>query len=263
MKSSSVAASVGLGILVFLLLLAIVGVVFLRRYLKKLNGEKPSCKLGTYITPKEPPEFVIPPYTLISEGSDGTATPVSENGEIHVDEDTGKFSPPQVRRSLSVPSSPPGIRHGLIMTRFDEGGVAGGLSTKQYRPQYRRAVSQFTPHSAQTKREAARKTSVAPYGKLEVSIQFVTTKNLLFVQVCLYCLTVLYCSTYFSKNGLESHYNKLSQQSLNALLNWITIIILLIAFPVKSAIQPYERKDSLLCSSLERNSNVALYVGQL
>jgi len=183
MKSSSVAASVGLGILVFLLLLAIVGVVFLRRYLKTLNGEKPSCKLGTYITPKEPPEFVIPPYTLISEGSDGTATPVSENGEIHVDEDTGKFSPPQVRRSLSVPSSPPGIRHGLIMTRFDEGGVAGGLSTKQYRPQYRRAVSQFTPHSAQTKREAARKTSVAPYGKLEVSIQFVTTKNLLFVQV--------------------------------------------------------------------------------
>lgn len=200
MKSSSIAASVALGILICLLFLAITGIVFLRRYLKKLNGKKLSRKLGTYITPKEPPEFVIPPYTLISEGSEGTATPVSENGESQADDIAGKFSPPAVRRSISMPapSTPPGVRQVLIMTRSDEGGVAGGIA-KEYRPQFRRAVSQFAPMSVQTKREQARKASVAPYGKLEVSIQFVTSKNLLFVQVCLYFIlnfvTVLYYST--------------------------------------------------------------------
>lgn len=184
---SSIAAYVGLGILVFLLFLAIVGVVFLKKYLRTLNGDKPCRKLGTFITPKQPPEFIIPPYTLLSDGSEGTMTPVSENEEIQVDE-VGKVSPPAVRRSVSLPapSTPPGIRHGMVMTRIDEGGVAGGVSTKEYRPQYRRAVSQFTPLSTQTMRQPQKKVSVAPYGKLEVSIQFVTTKNLLVVQVCLY-----------------------------------------------------------------------------
>ena len=194
MNSTSLAASVGLGILVFLLLLAIVGVVFLRKYLKTLNGVKPSRKLGTYIRPKEPPEFIIPPYTLISEGSDGTATPVSENGENQADESTKKLSPPEVLRSLSMPapSAPPGVRHGLIMAHIDQ---EGGVGVSQYRPQYRRAVSQFTPFSVQTKQELAKKVSVAPYGKLEVSIQFVTTKNLLFVQVCFY--PMLYCMSVY------------------------------------------------------------------
>lgn len=184
---SSIAAYVGLGILVFLLFLAIVGVVFLKKYLRTLNGDKPCRKLGTFITPKQPPEFIIPPYTLLSDGSEGTMTPVSENEEIQVDEG-GKVSPPAVRRSVSLPapSTPPGIRLGMVMTRIDEGGVAGGVSTKEYRPQYRRAVSQFTPLSTLTMRQPQKKVSVAPYGKLEVSIQFVTTKNLLVVQVCLY-----------------------------------------------------------------------------
>ena len=183
---SSIAASVGLGILIFLLLLAIVGIVYLRRYLKTLNSAKQERKLRAYIAPKDPPEFIIPPYTLISEGSEGTATPVSENGrEIQPDDFTGKFSPPAVRRSVSMPapSTPPGVRHGSILTHSDAGAEAGvgGLATKEYRPQYRRAVSQFSP-----KREPPRKASVAPYGKLEVSIQFVTEKHLLFVQVCLH-----------------------------------------------------------------------------
>ena len=197
MNSTSLAASVGLGILVFLLLLAIVGVVFLRKYLKTLNGVKPSRKLGTYIRPKEPPEFIIPPYTLISEGSDGgTATPVSENGENQADESTKRLSPPEVLRSLSMPAplAPPGVRHGVIMAHSDQ---EGGVGVSQYRPQYRRAVSQFTPLSVQTKQELAKKVSVAPYGKLEVSIQFVTTKNLLFVQVCFYVILYVCLFTVF------------------------------------------------------------------
>lgn len=186
MKSSpSIAASIGLGVIIFLLLLSIVGIIFLRRYLKTLNGSKPSRKLGTAITPKEPPDFIIPPYTLITEESDGGET-ISENGEAKTDEDAGNLSPPAFRRAISMP--PPsghfGIKQGL--SRAEEGGGATGIATKEYRPQYRRAVSQFAPYSAQTKREPARKTSVAPYGKLEVSLQFVTTKNLLIVQVCLH-----------------------------------------------------------------------------
>lgn len=184
MKSSpSIAASIGLGILIFLLTLAIVGIVFLRRYLKTLNGSKPSRKLGTCITSKYPPEFVIPPYTLITEESDGGET-VSESGENITEEDTGKLSPPAFRRAISMPSpsGPLGTsKQGL--SRCEEGEGTAGISTKEFRPQYRRAVSQFVPHSAQMKREPARKASVAPYGKLEVSLQFVTTKNLLIVQV--------------------------------------------------------------------------------
>ena len=191
MTSTSIAASVGLGILAFFLLVAIVGVVFLRKYLKTLNGVKPSRKLGTYITPKEPPEFIIPPYTLISEGSDGTATPVSENGESQPDESTKKFSPPEVLRSLSMPapSAPLGVTHGVIMTHSDQ---EGGVGVSQYRPQYRRAVSHFTPLPVQSKREMAKKVSVAPYGKLEVSIKYVTTTNLLFVQVCFFVNILIY-----------------------------------------------------------------------
>ena len=184
MKSSeSIAMSIGLGILIFLLLLSIVGIIFLRRYLKTLNGSKPSRKLGTAIMPKEPPDFVIPPYTLLTEESDGAET-VSENGEAKSDEDAGKLSPPAFRRAISMPM-PSGLSGKQGLSR-EEGGATTSLSTKEYRPQYRRAVSQFAPYSAQAKREPTRKASVAPYGKLEVSLQFVTTKNLLIVQVCLH-----------------------------------------------------------------------------
>lgn len=186
MKSSpSIAASIGLGIIIFLLLLSVVGIIFLRRYLKTLNGSKPSRKLGTAITPKEPPEFIIPPYTLITEESDGGET-MSENGEAKTDEDAGDLSPPAFRRALSMPSPSAAVGTKQGLSRCEEGGGATGISTKEYRPQYRRAVSQFAPYSAQAKREPVRKASVAPYGKLEVSLQFVTIKNLLIVQVCLH-----------------------------------------------------------------------------
>lgn len=188
MKSLSIAASVGLGTLTFLLLLAIMGIVILRRYLKTLNGPKIERQFGAYITTKEPPEFTIPPYTLISEGtgSEGTATPCSEVGEIENDEPTAKFSPLAVRRSLSmpIPSTPLGQRHGFVIARNKESAESGtveeGIATKEYRPQFRRAVSQYV---MLPKREPLKKASVAPYGKLEVSIQFMTEKNLLFVQV--------------------------------------------------------------------------------
>lgn len=175
-----IGASIGLGILVFLLTLAIVGIVFLRRYLKRLNGPKPSRKLGTCITSKEPPGFVIPPYTLITEESDGGET-MSEYGE-NIEEDTAKLSPPSFRRALSMPSGPMGNKQGVSRCEEGESGTAG-ISTKEFRPQYRRAVSQFVPQSVQMKRESARKVSAAPYGKLELSLQFVTAKNLLIVQV--------------------------------------------------------------------------------
>lgn len=185
-SSKSIAASVGLGILIFLLLLSIVGIVYLRRYLKRLNSSKPSRKLGTCITPKEPPEFVIPPYTLIAEESDGGET-VSENGDVRTDENAGKFSPPAFRRAISMP--PPSDQSGNskqgTSDREKSGVSAAGISTTEYRPQYRRAVSQFAPYSAQTKREPVKKVSLAPYGKLEVSLHFLTTKNVLIVQVCL------------------------------------------------------------------------------
>lgn len=178
-SSPSIAASIGIGILIFLLVVSIVGIVFLRRYLRTLNGLKPSRKLGTSITPKDPPQFIIPPYTLLTEENDGGET-VSENGEhiTKADEITGKLSPPAFRRALSMPD-PSGD------SRSEEGlgGGTAGLSTKEYRPQYRRAVSQYAPYSAQV---AKKKTSAAPYGKLEVSLQFVMTKNLLIVQVCLH-----------------------------------------------------------------------------
>ena len=179
-----IAASIGLGILVFVLTLSIVGIVFLRRYLKTLNGPKPSRTLGTCISSKEPPEFVIPPYTLIAEESDGGET-MSEYGETITEDDTAKLSPPWFRRALSMPSGPLGNKQGVA--RCEEGELLGtaGISTKEFRPQYRRAVSQFAPQSAQMKREPARKVSAAPYGKLEVSLQFVTAKNLLIVQVSL------------------------------------------------------------------------------
>lgn len=176
-----IAASIGLGILIFVLTLSIVGIIFLRRYLKTLNGPKPSRTPGTCITSKEPPEFVIPPYTLIAEESDGGET-MSEYGENITEEDTAKLSPPSFRRALSMPSGPLGNKQGV--SRCEEGELeTAGISTKEFRPQYRRAVSQFAPQSAQMKREPARKVSAAPYGKLEVSLQFVTAKNLLIVQV--------------------------------------------------------------------------------
>ena len=68
-SSQFIAASVGLGVLVFILLLSIVGIVYFRKYLTQINGSKASQKLGTYISTKEPPEFVIPPYTLIDRKS--------------------------------------------------------------------------------------------------------------------------------------------------------------------------------------------------
>lgn len=178
-----IAASIGLGVLIFLLTLAIVGIVYFRRYLKTLNGPKPSRKLGTCIASKKPPEFVIPPYTLIAEESDGGET-MSEYGENLTEEDTTKPSPPWFRRALSMPSSPLANKPGI--PRCEEGEGTAGISTKEFRPQYRRAVSQFAPQSAQMKREPTKKVSVAPYGKLEVSLQFVTAKNLLIVQVGLH-----------------------------------------------------------------------------
>ena len=184
MNSPPIAASIVLGILVFLLTLAIVGIVFLRRYLKTLNGPKPSRKLGTCITSKEPPEFIIPPYTLIAEESDGGET-MSEYGENVTEEDTAKLSPPSFRRALSMPSTPLGNKQEISRCEEGQSGTAG-ISTKEFRPQYRRAVSQFAPQSVQTKREPTRKVSTAPYGKLEVSIKFVTAKNLLIVQVSLH-----------------------------------------------------------------------------
>ena len=180
-----IAASVGLGILIFVLTLSIVGIAFLRRYLKTLNGPKPSRKLGTCITSKEPPAFLIPPYTLITEESDGGET-MSEYGETLTEEDTANLSPPWFRRALSMPSGPLQLGNNQRVARCEEGELGtAGISTKEFRPQYRRAVSQFAPQSAQMKREPARKVSAAPYGKLEVSLQFVTAKNLLIIQVSL------------------------------------------------------------------------------
>ena len=187
-----IAASIGLGILIFLLTLAIVGIVYLRRYLKTLNGPKPFRNLGACIASKEPPEFIIPPYALIAEESDGGET-MSEYGENFTEEDTAKLSPPSFRRALSMPTGPLGNKQEIPCCEEGEGTV--GISTKAFRPQYRRAVSQFAPQSAQMKREAARKVSVAPYGKLEVSLQFVTAKNLLIVQVSymlIYLLLLLF-----------------------------------------------------------------------
>lgn len=209
MKSLSIAASAGLGTLTFLLLLAIMGIVILRRYLKTLNGPKIERQFGAYITTKEPPEFTIPPYTLISEGtgSEGTATPCSEVGEIENDEPTAKFSPLAVRRSLSmpIPSTPPGQRHGFVIARNKEsaecGTVEEGIATKEYRPQFRRAVSQYV---MLPKREPLKKVSVAPYGKLEVSIQFMTEKNLLFVQVCFHHYLKLLFTCTVAKKSLIS-----------------------------------------------------------
>ena len=183
-----VGAAIGLGILVFLLTLAIVGIIFLRRYLKTLNGPKPSRKLGTCITSKEPPGFVIPPYTLIADESDGGET-MSEYGE-NIEEDTANLSPPSFRRALSMPSGPMGYKQGVSCCEEGEAGTAG-ISTKEFRPQYRRAVSQFAPQSARMKREPARKVSAAPYGKLDLSLQFVTAKNLLIVQVSLHAYIII------------------------------------------------------------------------
>lgn len=185
MKSESIGASVGLGILVFLLVLAIIGVILVKKYLKTLKGHRNDGKLGPCISSRHPPEFVIPPYTLLSNGSDGTATPVSENEEMQPDVVVGKTPPLAVRRSLSMPapSALSRARQAMILTPSDEGEMAASWSTKEVRPQYRRTVSHFTPLSPPTMREPKKKVSIAPYGKLEVSLQYVSTKKLLFVQV--------------------------------------------------------------------------------
>lgn len=182
MKNTSIGAFVGLGILVFLLVLAIIGVIFARKYLKTSKRQTINSTFGPCITPRQPKEFVIPPYTLLSDGSDGTTTPVSENEDVQTDETVKKISPLVVRRSLSMPAPLPQTRARQAMfsaTPGDEGESSSGLSTKAYRPQYRRVVSHYPALSAPTK-----KVSVAPYGKLEVSIQYVADKKLLFVQVC-------------------------------------------------------------------------------
>lgn len=183
-SSQFIAASVGLGVLVFILLLSIVGIVYFRKYLTQINGSKASQKLGTYISPKEPPEFVIPPYTLIADESDGET--LSDFGDLRTDEIGGKFTPPAFRRAISMP--PPSDQSGNSKQETTEGheetgASAVGIATAEYRPQYRRAVSQYAPYSTQIKREPVKKISIAPYGKLEVSVHFLTAKKVLFVQV--------------------------------------------------------------------------------
>ena len=178
MNAPYIAASVGVGILVILLLLAVAGALYLRRNLKALNRSTPSRKFGTFIRPKLPPEFQIPPYMLITDESDDTET-TSEIGDKQAEEMTATLSTAPVGRSLSFPSDTRGTKR--TRAESDE-SEATGISTKEYRPQYRRAISQFAS-SAQTTKATPRKVSVAPYGKLEVSVQFVLVKNLLFVQV--------------------------------------------------------------------------------
>ena len=188
-SSQSISALVGLLVLVFILLLSIVGIVYFRKYLTKINYSKASRKIGTYISPKEPPEFVIPPYTLIADESDGET--LSDIGDSRTDEIGGKFTPPAFRRAISMPPPSDQSRNSkqeITEGQEESGAPAVGIATTEYRPQYRRAVSQYVPYSTQTKREPVKKISVAPYGKLEVSVHFLTAKKVLFVQVCLILL---------------------------------------------------------------------------
>lgn len=82
MKSELIGVFVGFGILVFLLVFVIIGVIFVKKYLKILKGYRNDGKFGFCILLRYFLEFVIFLYILFFNGSDGIVILVSENEEM-------------------------------------------------------------------------------------------------------------------------------------------------------------------------------------
>ena len=169
MDANYIVASSGVALLLVLIILALVGSCYYRRYKKSSTTESQQSPVQ-FIAPRQAPPFVIPPYLIKEEPEEEVC---KENALEENPANQAAITPPV--RSFSVPSRAYNVVS-YEATNVDE---RSAKEPTLYRPQYRRSVSSFVGHSA----GRVKKISIAPSGKLQVTLSFVTTTNLLVIQV--------------------------------------------------------------------------------
>ncbi|XP_048583415.1 synaptotagmin-7 [Nematostella vectensis] len=164
--------AVSVAALLFFILLAILCLLYIRKHYQERKRPKLLKRPSQYryISPNEPPEFIIPPYSgglldeeAFEEKEDDNASHTSERDKLSV---TGTTQvQPQLGRSMSAEAA------------------SGERTPPGSRPQYRRALSSQGGSLAPRKNSASRRNSIAPYGKMQVSLHFVSNKSLLVIQI--------------------------------------------------------------------------------
>ena len=187
MKKWHVIASASFAFMSIGVIIILTAIWYFRRH---LNHKKQKTHVGRYtaqykyITSAEPPKFVIPPYAVL-EDSESTGTADSDHGKTASAQSSPKLNS-NFFRSYSSPNVGVSLHSNDRCLMLGKGEqkirdyltVGNGLNTKRA----------HSLNLSPVAKRAKRKTSVAPYGKLQTTVKFMENKNLLVVQVSLFFL---------------------------------------------------------------------------
>ena len=178
-------ASVGLVSLSVIIILALAVVWYFRKHGSE-ERRKRQMRRGSHhykhITPAEPPKFVIPPYATLLADEDDASTADSEERASHGKASSAQNSPklsPVLLRSVSSPNMTENV-HSSGKFLFVGSGEKTRDTLSVENGHFSKRVHSLNL-SPGVKR-AKRKTSVAPYGKLQTTVKFASSK--LIIQVC-------------------------------------------------------------------------------
>ena len=168
MEGIHIAAFCSAALVLVLVILAAIAVYVRRKHPNWLSSSSASSTTSspTILTPEITPKFIIPAYYAAAqeehdEGKSGGGSSV-EAGSFD-----GELRGPPIERSYSMPAK---------RTRGDSSQTTDDLTAmaaRLYRPQYRRAMSSYVGASPGRRR----KISVAPSGKLLVTLSFDAAKT--------------------------------------------------------------------------------------
>jgi hypothetical protein len=176
-----VALSVGITALVVLVFLAVLALLYFRKHVKRFQHPRETFKRlpsqYSYISPKDTPIFTIPPYVTLEENvfEEGDN---SSQGSFKEEFDENKHSPNGSPKATTTALGTTRISRPQLLRSKSE--APPGYTQDRNSYNYRRALSSTL---AGTHKKVNKKTSLSPFGKMQVSIHFVTNKNLLVVQV--------------------------------------------------------------------------------
>ncbi|KAK3717897.1 hypothetical protein QZH41_014892, partial [Actinostola sp. cb2023] len=171
----------GVGITAALVIIAVLTVLLVTYFARRRRAQH-NCKGArrlhsqySYISPLDPPLFVIPPYAVDEDAFEesGSGSSMSNIPAEDAAERKDECESPVSQSPMGTPT----ISHPQFQRSLSE--IESKYNRERARPKYRRAASTLTP----AHRAIKRKSSVTPYGKIQASIHYVTTKSLLVVQV--------------------------------------------------------------------------------
>ncbi|XP_031560463.1 synaptotagmin-7-like [Actinia tenebrosa] len=175
------ALSVGIIVLVILVCLAVFAIIYFKKQMIRQPREtyKRLPSQYSYITPSETPVFTIPPYVTLEENvfEEGDE---SSLGSLKEDLDENRNSPSESPQATPTALGTPRISRPQLVRSISE---VPGYTQDRHSYKYRQSLSSTRSGAMPSHKKAYKKSSLSPFGKMQVSIHFEANKNLLVVQV--------------------------------------------------------------------------------